>query len=269
MDCHDGTLNVERSLFNLVRVFDSNNIYFSATSQALLEANSGILALKKRGLRVIRSRVTPVSRLLGRTAVDVNFRAQYKAAIVAVQRGGKNIGQPLSTVVFESGDALILQASEDSPLLHLTPPTADFYQKLEEEAALPSPRLNRPPSYKALVNLVKLPNLARRPSFSNGHRRSNSDQNSITGGSTFLKEGSKSFNDVDDPPERAVDEDDDFFIRTELEDGTSSGVPTGASNDDPKGPVSRKTVHLFLCLSHTHICCFGDACVGSARSDKR
>ena len=80
-------------------------------------------------MRVIRSRVTTVSRLIGRTAADANLRDVYKAAIVTVQRGGRNINSSLSTVIFREGDTLILQASDDSLLLQLKPPV-QFYKEL-------------------------------------------------------------------------------------------------------------------------------------------
>lgn len=74
-------------------------------------------AQKKRGLKVLRVRVTKTSRLIGRTASEVQFRKVYKAAIVTVQQGGKNAVQPLSSLRFGSGDILVLQVSDDSPLL--------------------------------------------------------------------------------------------------------------------------------------------------------
>lgn len=74
-------------------------------------------AIKTGGLKVLRATVTKSSRLIGRTAVDVQFSKNYKAAIVAVQKGGKNVTQPLSTLTFDAGDVLVLQVSEDCPLL--------------------------------------------------------------------------------------------------------------------------------------------------------
>ena len=85
--------------------------------QAILEDNSGVEVLKKGGLKVLRARVTRNSRLVGQTAVDVQFRENYKAAIVAVQQGGKNATQPLSTLTFGAGDVLVLQVTDDCPLL--------------------------------------------------------------------------------------------------------------------------------------------------------
>ncbi len=90
--------------------------------KAVLEDNSGIEVLKTRGLKVLRARVTGNSRLVGQTAVDVQFRKNYKAAIVAVQQGGRNTTQSLSTLTFGAGDVLVLQVSDDCPLL--SPPVA-------------------------------------------------------------------------------------------------------------------------------------------------
>jgi di/tricarboxylate transporter len=82
-------------------------------------------AVKRGGLRVIRAIVTPTSRLNGNTMNNLDFRDRYKAAIVAIQKGGRNV--PLSGVVFGSGDVLVLKANDDSPLLKQPP--ADFYTR--------------------------------------------------------------------------------------------------------------------------------------------
>jgi di/tricarboxylate transporter len=102
---------------------------------ALLGSASGVAAIKNRGLRVIRAVITSSSRLIGTTALNMKFRETYKAAIVAVQKGGKNTS---TDTTFEAGDVLILQAGNDSPLL--TRPPDDFYAKLQklDEASRPS-----------------------------------------------------------------------------------------------------------------------------------
>jgi uncharacterized protein with PhoU and TrkA domain len=82
-------------------------------------------AVKRGGLRVIRAVITATSRLNGNTMNHVNFRDRYKAAIVAIQKGGRNV--PLHGVVFGSGDVLVLKANDDSPLLKQPP--ADFYKR--------------------------------------------------------------------------------------------------------------------------------------------
>jgi hypothetical protein len=54
--------------------------------------------------------------------VDAKFRENYNAAIVAVQQGGKNVVQPLSSITFGAGDILVLQVSDDCLLLYPPPP---------------------------------------------------------------------------------------------------------------------------------------------------
>jgi di/tricarboxylate transporter len=110
---------------------------------ALLEAEAGIATVKKRGIRVIRAVVTKHSQLIGKTASEVSFRQTFKAAIVAIQKGGKNVA---ATVRFDAGDVLILQASNSSPLLK--EPPAGFYEKLEAP-------LSRSSSGIHLVQMVK------------------------------------------------------------------------------------------------------------------
>jgi di/tricarboxylate transporter len=97
---------------------------------ALLSNEAGIEAVKQRGLRVIRARVVKDSRLVGKTAAEVSFRRAYRAAIVAVGHSGKTTTTALSTVRFEAGDVLVLQASDDSPLLKKPP--EDFYKNLKD-----------------------------------------------------------------------------------------------------------------------------------------
>ena len=94
---------------------------------ALLEAidQGSNQAIKRGGVRVIRAVVTPASTLNGKTSGDVDFKNRFKAAVVAIQKGGRNV--PLSGFEFGSGDVLILQTSNDSPLLKEPPP--DFYKR--------------------------------------------------------------------------------------------------------------------------------------------
>lgn len=95
-------------------------------NQAMLEVESGVEAVKSRGLRVIRASIPQKSKLIGTTAAETNFRKKYKAAIVAVQRDGKSVSNKLSQARFQVGDVLVLQVSDDSPLL-VRPPD-DFYR---------------------------------------------------------------------------------------------------------------------------------------------
>jgi di/tricarboxylate transporter len=116
---------------------------------ALLEVDSGVAAVKTRGLKVIRAVVTKGSRLVGQTATQVDFREKYKSAIVAVQQGGRNTTQALSSIKFTVGDILVLQASDESPLL-LRPPQ-DFYKKDKRDSASSDHGHRRSSSFVSLV----------------------------------------------------------------------------------------------------------------------
>lgn len=117
---------------------------------ALLETDTGVQAIKTRGLKVIRAVVTKSSRLVGSTVVETNFRETYKAAIVAVQKGGKSTNKLLSSIRFDTGDVLVLQAGDDSPLL--TRPPEDFYRRAQEADAAES---SRPGLGQSIAKLVK------------------------------------------------------------------------------------------------------------------
>ena len=97
-----------------------------------MEADKGVEALKHRGSTVIRAKVTAQSSLLGFTVADSGFNEKFKARIIALQQSSKQV-KNISDAIFASGDLLVLQVSDDSPLLRRPP--VDFYQKL---AKLPS-----------------------------------------------------------------------------------------------------------------------------------
>eukprot|EP00815_Leptocylindrus_aporus_P010771 CAMPEP_0116064282 /NCGR_PEP_ID=MMETSP0322-20121206/8999_1 /TAXON_ID=163516 /ORGANISM="Leptocylindrus danicus var. apora, Strain B651" /LENGTH=1125 /DNA_ID=CAMNT_0003550225 /DNA_START=115 /DNA_END=3489 /DNA_ORIENTATION=- len=98
---------------------------------AMLESQTGAQAIKERGLRVLRAVVTKGSRLIGKSAIEVNFRETYKAAIVAYHRQkSSEPKQSLSSVKFDAGDVLVLQVNDDSALL--VDPPGDFYKNLEQ-----------------------------------------------------------------------------------------------------------------------------------------
>ena len=119
---------------------------------ALLESESGIQAVKQRGLRVVRTRVIKGSKLIGCTASQVDFRAIYRAAIVAVQQNGKNTVVPLEQVVFSVGDILVLQASDDSPLLKKAP--EGFYKLLAEATRESGTKDNKANTFQTMLNVL-------------------------------------------------------------------------------------------------------------------
>jgi di/tricarboxylate transporter len=102
---------------------------------SLLCDETGVEVIKQRGIRVIRAKVVPNSRLIGKTAEQSDLRSLYKAAVVCVSRKKHNISTSLSDVRFEAGDILVLQASDGSPLLvpprpSLTKATSSLKQSL-------------------------------------------------------------------------------------------------------------------------------------------
>jgi len=118
---NDRSVSVWRCEYLEKKETDAEEIW--AVLSVLLEDNGRVEILKKRGLKVIRVRVTKHSRLVGHTAAELQFRETYKAAIVAVQQGGRNAVKPLSSLKFGVDDILVLQVSDDSPLLSPAPAT--------------------------------------------------------------------------------------------------------------------------------------------------
>lgn len=111
--------------------------------------NDGNQAIKQRGIRVMRALITKTSSLIGKTVAEVDFRKLYKAAIIAVQKGGRNTA--VSSVVFGFGDIVVLQADEDSPLLKAPP--KDYYKRLTETNKDIVTR-SRSSSVSSIVNMV-------------------------------------------------------------------------------------------------------------------
>jgi len=115
--------------------------------ELLTEAEIDSSCDRRSDLRVIRAMVTKQSCLLGKTASDVNFRVRFNAAIVAIQRRGKNVAGRLAKTSFEAGDILILQASKESGLL-LQPSSNSAPGKSEEcNISTDSTKLERPFSF--------------------------------------------------------------------------------------------------------------------------
>jgi len=170
---------------------------------ALMETESGSQAVKQRGLRVIRASVTKGSSLVGKPAAEINFRASYKAAIVAVQKGGKNVS--LQGVVFGAGDQLVLQVSDDSPLLKSPP--ADFYKDLVDKDGGTASRSN---SVVSFVNMLT-------KSRSSANMRE--DKDIETGKAMDIVN-----NDRNVQEDKSDDE--DFFIGPgDFDDGAAGGQP--------------------------------------------
>ena len=94
-------------------------------NETLDNIQGGAGAAKRRGLSVLRAIVTDQSRLVDKTLEDIDFRATYKSAIVAIQKKDKSEVTVLAEASFAPGDILVLQADDDSPLL--VRPPSNFY----------------------------------------------------------------------------------------------------------------------------------------------
>ena len=116
---------------------------------ALLENETGIQAVKQRGIVVVRATVRKNSRLIGKTALESRFNDCYKAAIVAIRRGDKTPAGPMSKIKFMLGDILILQTKEDSPIL--VRPYPEFYDNESETASIK----RNSSSFQSLVKRVR------------------------------------------------------------------------------------------------------------------
>ena len=132
--------------------------------EALLSPTSGSQASKEKGQSVLRVRVRLGGALVGRASADVNFRATYGAAIVAMQRGGRAPLGKLGQVKLREGDVLVLQCNEDSPLLKDAP--ADFFEetRLDEsrdESFVSVPQKGTPGGGSTPANMPSTPHGSR------------------------------------------------------------------------------------------------------------
>jgi uncharacterized protein with PhoU and TrkA domain len=99
---------------------------------AMLESNTrgSILVPKTEGAEVVRAVITQASRLNDVCVRDVDFWNQYRAAFIAIKRGGRDV--PLKGAVLQAGDILILKANDNSSLLR-QPPTDFYTPKISEK----------------------------------------------------------------------------------------------------------------------------------------
>ena len=105
-----------------------------AVVQAMLAPTTGSGAQKERGQMVMRCKVKVGSTLVHKFVKDVDFRATYGGAIVAVQRNGRAPSGKLRNVRLEANDNLVVQVRPDSPLVTL--------QQIARNAALKAKQEN-------------------------------------------------------------------------------------------------------------------------------
>ncbi|HQP94414.1 MAG TPA: SLC13 family permease, partial [Thermoanaerobaculia bacterium] len=66
--------------------------------------------LETEDQRLVQALVAPHSPLIGQTLKTIDFRARYKALVLAIQRRGVTLQEKLNRVRFELGDTLLIQA---------------------------------------------------------------------------------------------------------------------------------------------------------------
>ncbi len=176
----------------------------------MLEVESGVEAIKQKGVRVIRAVIPKRSTLDGTNASETNFRQKYKAAIIAVQRNGKSAAEKLSQTKFQVGDILVLQVSDDSPLL--VRPPRDFYRKQGAKKSSSLVKFVR----KRISSFGSLSDLGSQKSDTND------DESSVGGSDIVAKDDSSAGNQsqISDPSQPKVG----FYVDSDDDDLSISSV---------------------------------------------
>eukprot|EP00934_Nitzschia_sp_Nitz4_P004130 Nitzschia sp. Nitz4//scaffold71_size96697//52407//56542//NITZ4_004698-RA/size96697-augustus-gene-0.145-mRNA-1//1//CDS//3329557256//4120//frame0 len=183
---------------------------------SLLEASSGSQAVKQRGIRVIRAGVTKMSSLIGKTVAEVHFREKFRAAVVGIQKGGRNV--PIGGVLFAPGDVLILQVGEDSPLLRVPP--ENFYKQFRSSSidsvggSRAGSRTGSRAGHNSVASLVK--NLSKAVVGANLSRKSSDDD--LEGGERKARAREEKNRDGADSNEFIGSESEDEFEFFESDD---------------------------------------------------
>jgi di/tricarboxylate transporter len=104
------------------KLYESDVLIFAGDTSTLLDlvrASNG-LELPKVAQHVVGERtnvaeciVSPDSSLIGKTVKELNFRARFDGAIIAVNRGENRIGGKIGDIKIHSGDLLLVIAGND------------------------------------------------------------------------------------------------------------------------------------------------------------
>ncbi len=104
---------------------DTENILeFFNTQKGLSLAEAGMM-LKKKRTEIVEIVISHNSSLISSSPKEINFRAQYDAAVLSVYRNGERINGKMGNVVLKAGDALLIYAGED--FISRTKNSQDFY----------------------------------------------------------------------------------------------------------------------------------------------
>lgn len=89
----------------------------------------------RRGRQLCEAVISPSSPLLSETIRDVDFRAMYDAAVVAVSRHGARLSKKIGDITLRAGDTLLLQVGPDFSRVYRNNP--DFYLVSDVEDSRP------------------------------------------------------------------------------------------------------------------------------------
>jgi di/tricarboxylate transporter len=89
----------------------------------------------QRGRQLCEAVISPSSPLLGESVREIDFRAIYDAAVVAVHRNGSRLPNKIGDIVLHAGDTLLLQVGADFSRVYRNNP--DFYLVSDVEDSRP------------------------------------------------------------------------------------------------------------------------------------
>lgn len=89
----------------------------------------------QRGRQLCEAVISPSSPLVGESVREVDFRALYDAAVVAVHRNGSRLPNKIGDIVLYAGDTLLLQVGHDFSRVFRNNP--DFYLVSDVEDSRP------------------------------------------------------------------------------------------------------------------------------------
>jgi len=89
----------------------------------------------QRGRQLCEAVISPSSPLLNESIREIDFRAMYDAAVVAVHRHGARLSKKIGDIVLHAGDTLLLQVGPDFSRVYRNNP--DFYLVSDVEDSRP------------------------------------------------------------------------------------------------------------------------------------
>lgn len=81
--------------------------------EGLPPSSQPVAPAPRKGRQLCEVVISPMSPLIQRTIKEIDFRARYNAAIIAVHRSGHKLQQKIGQIVLHQGDTLLIDADED------------------------------------------------------------------------------------------------------------------------------------------------------------